>query len=272
MEELFKTDLSISVIIISSISSFLIGILGGFVGLALGTIRLPILLLLGIDPRIAAGTNIITSAISSFFGTIRHIQEKNVKKQIIVFMGLPAISGALLGAYFAPYVPTNFLIFSAGLLVFWQGVEFVLLSRKKENKMSNAFGIKDINSQGTFSRNRIIAESSAGLSIGLIGGAVGLILGSIRLPAIIRILNIDPRIAAGSNLFIGFFMGIAGLIGHAFHGNVNYFLVLIMGSGAGIGSYIGANFTTKVSINTFFFILGIVLSCVGIVLLSRPFF
>jgi uncharacterized membrane protein YfcA len=67
-------------------------------------------------------------------------------------------------------------------------------------------------------------------------------------------------------------MGIAGLIGHAFHGNVNYFLVLIMGSGAGIGSYIGANFTTKVSINTFFFILGIVLSCVGIVLLSRPFF
>ena len=272
MEELFKTDLSIYVIIISSISSFLIGILGGFVGLALGTIRLPILLLLGIDPRIAAGTNIITSAISSFFGTIRHIQEKNVKKQIIVFMGFPAISGALLGAYFAPYVPVNFLIFSAGLLVFWQGIEFVFLSRKKENKMSNAFGIKDINSQGTFSRNRIIAESSAGLSIGLIGGAVGLILGSIRLPAIIRILKIDPRIAAGSNLFIGFFMGIAGLIGHAFNGNVNYFLVLIMGSAAGIGSYIGANFTTKVSINTFFFILGIVLSCVGIVLLSRPFF
>ena len=88
MEELFKTDLSINVIISISISSFLIGILGGFVGLALGTIRLPILLLLGIDPRIAAGTNIITSTISSFFGTIRHIQEKNVKKQIIIFSNL----------------------------------------------------------------------------------------------------------------------------------------------------------------------------------------
>ena len=71
-------------------------------------------------------------------------------------------------------------------------------------------------------------------------------------------------------LFIGFFMGIAGLVGHAFHGHVDYFLIIIMGNGAAIGSYIGANYTKKVSINTFLLILGIVLSVVGLILASRP--
>lgn len=41
-----------------------------------------------------------------------------------------------------------------------------------------------------------------GFAIGLLGGAVGLILGSLRLPALITILGIDPRVAAGSNLVI----------------------------------------------------------------------
>jgi len=270
LDNLFSTDLSIEVVVTIGISSFLVGILGGFVGLALGTIRLPIIILLGIDPRIAAGTNIITSTISSFFGTVRHIQEKNVNKQIILFMGIPAVFGALLGGYLAPYVPVNLLLFSAGLLVFWQGIEFVILARSQGTQMRDAFGVDLENSKGIFTRNRVMAESGVGLSIGLVGGAVGLILGSIRLPAIIRILKIDPRIAAGSNLFIGFFMGIAGLVGHAFHGHVDYFLIIIMGTGAAIGSYIGANYTKKVSINTFLLILGIVLSVVGLILASRP--
>ena len=150
MDNLFSTDLSISIIITIGLSSFLVGILGGFVGLALGTIRLPIIILLGIDPRIAAGTNIITSTISSFFGTVRHIQEKNVNKQIILFMGIPAVFGALLGGYLAPYVPVNLLLFSAGLLVFWQGIEFIILARSQGTQMRDAFGVDLENSKGIF--------------------------------------------------------------------------------------------------------------------------
>ena len=41
---------SIEILIFLGIISFLVGLLGGFVGLALGTIRLPIMLLIGINP------------------------------------------------------------------------------------------------------------------------------------------------------------------------------------------------------------------------------
>ena len=64
---------SIEILIFLGIISFLVGLLGGFVGLALGTIRLPIMLLIGINPKIAAGTNILVSSLSSFLGSLQHL-------------------------------------------------------------------------------------------------------------------------------------------------------------------------------------------------------
>jgi uncharacterized membrane protein YfcA len=47
---------------------------------------------------------------------------------------------------------------------------------------------------------RRLLEIDLGFIIGLFGGAVGLILGQLRLPAMIEVLRVDPRIAAGTNL------------------------------------------------------------------------
>ena len=45
--------------VLLTVISLLVGVLGGFVGLALGTIRLPAMLLFGIPAPIAGGTNIM---------------------------------------------------------------------------------------------------------------------------------------------------------------------------------------------------------------------
>jgi len=267
-----SASINIEVILILGFTSFIVGLLGGFVGLALGTIRLPIMLLMGINPRIAAGTNILVSSLSSFLGSIQHIRNKRVDIRIVLILGIPACIGAFFGGFLSSVAPENLLLMFAGLLVAWQGYEFVALGRKKSgNTMSDIFGSHLENSNGKFTTTRIILESLAGLSIGLLGGSVGLILGSIRLPAIIYILQIDPRKAAGSNLFIGFFIGIMGWVGHAYLQQVNYSLLLTMGSTGMIGSYIGAMFTGKVSLRKFVLILGIVLFVVGILLFIRPF-
>ena len=266
----FASNISILVALVLTIISFFVGVLGGLVGLALGTIRLPAMLLLGIDPRIAAGTNIITSSVSSFFGAVKHIREKNINKQIILFMGIPATAGTFIGGLLSPHVPIDLLLISVGILVLWQGIEFIILGLSKKQKISDALGTNIDSTKGKFNKTSIAIECSLGLSIGTLGGAVGLILGSIRLPAIIRILKIDPRIAAGSNLFIGFFMGIAGVIGHSFNNQVDYGLMILMTSSAALGSYLGANYSNKISINKFVLILGIVLSIVGLILTTRP--
>ena len=263
---------SFEIIIFLGLISFFVGLLGGFVGLALGTIRLPIMLLLGINPKIAAGTNILVSSLSSFLGSVQHLKNKRVDKKVVIVMGIPACVGAFLGGFLSSQAPENILLIFAGLLVCWQGYEFIELGRKKNgNTMSDIFGSHLENSNGQFTKIRITLEALSGLAIGMIGGSVGLILGSIRLPAIIYILQIDPRKAAGSNLFIGFFIGILGWIGHAYFDQVNYEILITMSFTGMIGSYIGASFTGKVSLSRFVLILGIILFIVRILLFIKPF-
>ena len=206
-----------------TVVSFGVGLLGGFVGLALGTMRLPAMLLIGMAAPIAGGTNILVSSLASLTGAIRHFREGRVNMRVVLFMGVPAFAGAFAGGFLSDVVDARWLVLGAGLLVGWQGIEFFIMAHNRrqseaEGGDQHLFGADLVGSPGVFSRNRVAAEAGIGLGVGLLGGAVGLILGSIRLPALIRILKIDPRIAAGTNLFIGFFLGALGFIGHAVQG------------------------------------------------------
>ena len=254
---------------ILTLVSLVVGVLGGFVGLALGTMRLPALLLMGIAAPTAGGTNIMVSALASLTGAIRHLREGRVNMRIVLVMGVPAFVGAFIGGFSSGHVSESLLILLAGLLVFWQGIEFLIRVRPSlgPDAISGAGTpgrLRD--SPGIYTRNRVLLQSGVGLSVGLLGGAVGLILGSIRLPALIRILRVDPRIAAGTNLFIGFIMGSVGWVGHVVQGQVSYPLLVLMGGSAMIGSYYGAKLTGKVSLDTLVGVMGVVMLAVGALL------
>ncbi len=266
------SDMLVWQVALLTVVSFGVGLLGGFVGLALGTMRLPAMLLIGMAAPIAGGTNILVSSLASLTGAIRHFREGRVDMRVVLFMGVPAFVGAFAGGFASDVVDERLLLFLAGLLVGWQGIEFFILVRNRRDSGSqHLFGADLEGSPGIFSRNRIAAEAGIGLGVGLLGGAVGLILGSIRLPALIRILKIDPRIAAGTNLFIGFFLGALGFIGHAVQGEVDYPLLACMGAAAMVGSYIGAKYTGRASLNTLIGSMGAVLVVVGVLLVWRAF-
>ena len=252
--------------------SFAVGILGGFVGLALGTIRLPAMLLLGMSAPIAGGTNILVSGLACLSGSIRHLREGRVNVRIVLVMGIPAFVGAFIGGFLSDVAPEGILILLAGLLVFWQGIEFLIMARERRREgatNTNMFGGELSGSAGMFTPGRMSAEAGIGLGVGLLGGAVGLILGSIRLPALIRILQVDPRIAAGTNLFIGMFIGAFGWVGHVLQGEVDYVLLVLMGGAAMIGSYYGAKLTGKVQLTSLILAMGLVLLAVGAILTVR---
>lgn len=251
--------------------SFAVGVLGGFVGLALGTIRLPMMLLLGMAAPIAGGTNILVSGLASLAGAARHWREGRVNLRIVLVMGVPACIGALIGGFMSDAAPTGLLIALAGLLVFWQGVEFLIMVRERSKSGDDQalFGGELSGSAGMFTPGRVSAEAGIGLGVGLLGGAVGLILGSIRLPALIRILRVDPRIAAGTNLFIGVLIGASGWVGHVINGQVDYALLALMGAAAMVGSYYGAKLTGRVRLNGLLLSMGAVLMVVGALLVWR---
>jgi uncharacterized membrane protein YfcA len=117
----------------------------------------------------------------------------------------------------------------------------------------------------------IFLESVIGFGIGILGGLVGLVLGSIRMPAMISILKMQPRTAVGTNLAASSVMGISGLIGHIINNNIDYSVLIIMGSGAMIGGYLGARYTNRFSERSLKRIIGLVLIVVAATMFLRIF-
>ena len=249
--------------------SFLVGLLGGFVGLALGTMRLPAIILTGIDPQIAAGTNILVSALAALAGGYQHLREGRVDRSVVLWLGIPSIIGALVGGLFGGLAPSGLLILIVGLLVMWQGVEFLSLSRRlrSEFKPEPHPEIKTLGFHPVTSR--VPLGSSIALIIGLLGGAVGLILGSLRIPLMVRMMNINPRMAAGSNLVIGASLGLFGFVGHGIRGEVDLPILLAMSSTGMVGANIGARYTGRADTGFLVLVLSVVLWAVGIILVTQ---
>ena len=251
--------------------SFVIGMLGGLIGLALGTMRLPAMLLLGVPVPAAAGANILVSSLTAIAGSYRHLRDGRVKLPLMLAVGLPSFAGGFIGGFYSGRAPANLLIGLAGGLILWQGVEMGLLARRRMRSSHHIHQPEDelAGSAGRFTVVRLIGGGGVGFGIGLLGGSIGLLLGSVRLPLMIRILRVDPRIAAGSNLFIGMAMGALGWVGHLLYQSPDLSLLIILGLPAIAGSYLGAKLTGRISINILILIMGALLTVSGLMMLWR---
>lgn len=110
-------------------------------------------------------------------------------------------------------------------------------------------------------RPRVAPAAAAGAVIGAVGGAVGVILGTLRMPALVRAVGLDVRRAAGTNLLVGFFLGVAGFAAHAAETRVEWAGL----AGAIPGGWLGARLTGRVSENALRLGLGAALVLVGLV-------
>jgi hypothetical protein len=103
----------------------------------------------------------------------------------------------------------------------------------------------------------------SGAVIGLLGGFVGLILGALRMPALLRLVGEVPSRAVGTNLLVGVLVGIAGLLGHL-PAAAPDLGILLVGSAASIpGALIGARLTGRLSEEQLLKAIGVVLLVAG---------
>ena len=262
----FAEQLAAWQIAVLAVVSLGVGVLGGMVGLALGTMRLPAMLFMGMESGVAGGTNILISTFSAVVGGFRHLREGRVDWRIVLYLGLPAVVGAFIGGFAGSSVPGGVLVLGAGLFVAWQGIEFFLMVRKV-SLVTPGGSTEPLDPRSVFLASRRGAlEAVLGFLVGLVGGAVGLILGSVRLPIIIRVMRADPRIAAGSNLMIGSFLGVFGFVGHGIQGEIDWAVLVVMALPGMVGTYIGARLTGRISVNGLLLLMGAVLLVVGVML------
>jgi uncharacterized protein len=103
----------------------------------------------------------------------------------------------------------------------------------------------------------------AGALIGVLGGGVGLILGALRMPALLKWVGEAPHRAVGTNLTVGVLVGMAGLIGHLPSEAPDWDLLLAGALASIPGALLGARLTGRLSPRQLVRAIGAVLLVAG---------
>ena len=212
---------------------FVVACAGGALGLVLGNIRLPAVLLVAASPAAGAGANIGISGVAAFAAALAHIRAGRINWRLFAWMAPPSMAGAVVGGLISGAIPDTALLLVIGVALVYFGVD--LLRRKPRPRESGSGDALDVR-----------AAVVSGALIGLLGGLVGLILGTLRMPALLRWVGEVPARAVGTNLAVGFWVGAAGVVGHL-PGGVDW-AALGAGAAASVpGALIGARLTGRLS-------------------------
>jgi uncharacterized membrane protein YfcA len=216
---------------------FLVALGGGLVGLVLGNLRLPVVLLVASSPAAGAGANIAISAVAAATAAVAHIRAGRINWRLFGWMAPPSIVGAVAGGYLSGALPERALLLAIAAVLLSSGIGMLRSDGAKRPRRATEGGpALDI---------PVAVASSA--AIGLLGGIVGLILGSLRMPALLRLVGEVPFRAVGTNVTVGFFVGVAGALGHLPNAAPDLTPILVGGAASIPGALLGARLTGRLS-------------------------
>ncbi|GAA6618575.1 sulfite exporter TauE/SafE family protein [Scytonema sp. NUACC26] len=247
------------IIFVLTIIFFLLSYLGATVGLILGDIRLPLLIYALQSTTntigIATGTNLATSAMGAFASTYCHIKEGRVDFRLLCAIGIPSGLGAFIGMIVFAHVNTDWMKIVIGILLVYSGFQIVNAKKAIQGEYQRAYWKK------------LLFEILIGVALGVLSGAVGLMLGSIRLPAMIQVLGVEPKEAVGTNVALNFITASIGAITSVFtlksYSLFHLPLIVSLMIATLVGSYLGAQSLKKINTSTLCKILAWVLSGTG---------
>jgi uncharacterized protein len=235
---------------------FAVALAGGLVGLVLGNIRLPLVLLLASSPAAGAGANIGISGVAALTAATVHVRAGRINWRLFAWMAPPSMAGAVAGGYLSGLLPGDALLAIIGALLLYFGVDLLRLRPPSPTR------------DGEERPLNIRAAVISGAVIGVLGGLVGLILGALRMPALLRYVGETPARAVGTNLTVGVCVGAAGVIGHTPEG-VDWDLLGIGAAASVPGALLGARLTGRLSERGLLRAIGAVLLVAGSATLAQ---
>lgn len=143
----------------------------------------------------------------------------------------PSVAGAIAGALLTDRLPTRLLLLAIAAILAWNGIDLL---------------VRPVRAR-TAERPRITPAIVFGFLIGVLGGAVGVILGTLRMPALLRGVGLTAHRAVGTNLLVGFALGLFAFATHALLGEIEWGLLGAGLAGALPGAWLGAKATGRFS-------------------------
>jgi uncharacterized membrane protein YfcA len=238
--------------------SFSVSFAGGMVGLVLGNLRLPVVVWIGTSTAAAAGANVAISSLAALTATVVHIRNGRLDKRLFLWMAPSSFLGGIAGGLLAGVLPERILLGAIALVVLYGAIEVWRYRRPKGEVRESQPDLRKLLTEAVL----------IGFGVGLLGGFVGLILGSLRLPAMLKYMGMNPQKAVGTNSAVGVIVGIGGLIGHLPSG-VDWDILLIGAAAAIPGAALGSRLTGRLPEATLVRAMAVVLLITGLTMAGQ---
>ena len=211
-----------------AISGAFVGLIVGLTGIGGGSLMTPLLLLFGIPPHIAVGTDLLYAAITKASGVVSHHKNKTIKWSITLTMAagsIPAaiVTGIILNHFFLDYQEYT------GVITTSLGVMLVLTAK------------------GWLQRNKTTLTFLMGILLGALvtlssvgAGAIGTAILLVLYPKLKSMNIVGTDIAHAVPLTL-----IGGLV-HLGLGNVDYSLLAALLVGSIPAIHLGTKLGTKI--------------------------
>jgi uncharacterized protein len=214
--------------------SFAVSFFGGLVGLVLGNLRLPLIVLVASSPAAGAGANVAISGAAAITSSYGHWRGGRISWRLFWWMAPASLVGAIGGGLISGVLPDRILLGAISVVVLYGALEVWRYRRPKPEQRER------VPTHGQLLFNAAII----GFGVGVLGGLVGLILGSLRLPAMVRWAGVGPYAAVGTNAAVGAVVGVGGLIGHLPSG-IDWGILAVGAAAAMPAAYLGSRFTGR---------------------------
>lgn len=240
----------------------LAGVLSGFFGVGGGLVVVPFLLLLGFDPRHAAGTSVAAILPTSIVGSVTYGLQGNLDWGVAGLLALGVVIGAQVG--------TRILARISKDVVFWAFMGFIVFAL-----ISLWVVVPVRDSQIEWSVGMGIGLVATGFLAGILSGILGIGGGLVVMPIMMFAFGISDLVAKGSSLLMMVPGSISATSGNVRSGNVDLRAAACIGLAACVASPVGVQFAHLVQpqlANMLFavFIVGVAIQLIVKQLRSRP--
>ncbi|HEX5856515.1 MAG TPA: sulfite exporter TauE/SafE family protein [Microbacterium sp.] len=204
------------------------GLLSGLFGVGGGTVIVPLLvLLLGFDQRLAAGTSLAAIVPTATVGVISYAVTGSVAWIPALILAVGAVGGAQVGTWLLPRLSQVALrwAFVAFLAVVIVSLFLVIPSRDAVLELNWATGI-----------GLVVLGVITGILAGLLGVGGGIIV----VPVLVLIFGASDLIAKGTSLLMMIPTAVSGTIGNIRRGNTDLRAAALIGAAACTTTALGA--------------------------------
>jgi hypothetical protein len=225
-----------------------VGVLIGLTGIGGGSLMTPLLIIvLGVQPVVAVGTDLAYGALTKTLGGYRHLRKGTVDLGVSKWLAFGGVPGTLLGVLIVDRLHHTYgKGFDKVLIGCVAGALLIVASVLLVRTLLLGHLAKHERETFRFTTRTGVAAIVLGFVLGLILGLTSVGSGALIGVAMILIFRLTPQRVVGSSVFVAALLLWIGGLAHAISGNVDYSLMANILIGSIPGVWIGAHFVDRV--------------------------